>query len=166
MVAFRPHLTQMGAYKLRLGRALEWHSRGQRFDPAYLHHKTRYIVWKSPEVERFQDFFFTFKILTLGTDWNLTGTGFFCKKRLIECLHRFLLDRRLHMQIMLCHIQIRMTNHTLYQRNSFHVKGWPVSKSRPFTCKIPFIYLRSLRQMCSLYARRRKILRCWEKCRK
>lgn len=53
------------------------------------------------------------KILTLGTDWNLTGTGFFCKKRLIECLHRFLLDRRLHMQIMLCHIQIRMTNHTL-----------------------------------------------------
>ena len=21
-----------------LGRALEWHSRGQRFDPAYLHH--------------------------------------------------------------------------------------------------------------------------------
>ena len=91
------------------------------------------LFGKSPEVERFQDFFFTFKILTLGTDWNLTGTGFFCKKRLIECLHRFLLDRRLHMQIMLCHIQIRMTNHTLYQRNSFHVKGWPVSKSRPFT---------------------------------
>ena len=24
-----------------LGRALEWHSRGQRFDPAYLHHKHR-----------------------------------------------------------------------------------------------------------------------------
>ena len=39
LVPFRPHLTQMGAYKLRLGRALEWHSRGQRFDPAYLHQR-------------------------------------------------------------------------------------------------------------------------------
>ena len=27
-----------------LGRALEWHSRGQRFDPAYLHHLQFYIV--------------------------------------------------------------------------------------------------------------------------
>ena len=31
------------------GRALEWHSRGQRFDPAYLH--------PSPEIVRFQGFF-------------------------------------------------------------------------------------------------------------
>ena len=33
------------------GRALEWHSRGQRFDPAYLHH----LVLKT---NGFQDFFF------------------------------------------------------------------------------------------------------------
>ena len=33
------------------GRALEWHSRGQRFDPAYLHH----LVLKTIG---FQDFFF------------------------------------------------------------------------------------------------------------
>jgi hypothetical protein len=33
------------------GRALEWHSRGQRFDPAYLHQKR-------PEIVRFQVFFF------------------------------------------------------------------------------------------------------------
>ena len=26
------------------GRALEWHSRGQRFDPAYLHHIVKEIV--------------------------------------------------------------------------------------------------------------------------
>ena len=32
------------------GRALEWHSRGQRFDPAYLHQKR-------PEIVRFQAFF-------------------------------------------------------------------------------------------------------------
>ena len=25
------------------GRALEWHSRGQRFDPAYLHHRMRWV---------------------------------------------------------------------------------------------------------------------------
>ena len=26
-----------GVHRRLLGRALEWHSRGQRFDPAYLH---------------------------------------------------------------------------------------------------------------------------------
>ncbi len=26
------------------GRALEWHSRGQRFDPAYLHHRHREVA--------------------------------------------------------------------------------------------------------------------------
>ena len=30
---------RMGCVTARLGRALEWHSRGQRFDPAYLHQK-------------------------------------------------------------------------------------------------------------------------------
>ncbi len=34
------------------GRALEWHSRGQRFDPAYLHHRVM-------KTNGFQDFFFT-----------------------------------------------------------------------------------------------------------
>ena len=29
----------MGVLNRSLGRALEWHSRGQRFDPAYLHQK-------------------------------------------------------------------------------------------------------------------------------
>ena len=29
------------------GRALEWHSRGQRFDPAYLHQKQRTAFWLS-----------------------------------------------------------------------------------------------------------------------
>ena len=29
-----------GCVHIPLGRALEWHSRGQRFDPAYLHQKT------------------------------------------------------------------------------------------------------------------------------
>ena len=33
------------------GRALEWHSRGQRFDPAYLHQA------KSLETQRFRGFF-------------------------------------------------------------------------------------------------------------
>ena len=30
-----------------LGRALEWHSRGQRFDPAYLHHRSLENHWFS-----------------------------------------------------------------------------------------------------------------------
>ena len=29
----------VGVLNRSLGRALEWHSRGQRFDPAYLHHR-------------------------------------------------------------------------------------------------------------------------------
>ena len=41
----------MLAYFQRSCRALEWHSRGQRFDPAYLHH----LVLKTIG---FQDFFF------------------------------------------------------------------------------------------------------------
>ena len=35
----------LGGYVTALtGRALEWHSRGQRFDPAYLHHKKRHPI--------------------------------------------------------------------------------------------------------------------------
>jgi hypothetical protein len=34
------------------GRALEWHSRGQRFDPAYLHQKQE----KSLKIKGFNDF--------------------------------------------------------------------------------------------------------------
>ena len=42
---------ELGVLDRELGRALEWHSRGQRFDPAYLHH----LVLKTIG---FQDFFF------------------------------------------------------------------------------------------------------------
>ena len=38
-------------------RALEWHSRGQRFDPAYLHQYSRGCVQKTVETTRFQRFF-------------------------------------------------------------------------------------------------------------
>ena len=38
------------------GRALEWHSRGQRFDPAYLHHRVLKTIG-------FQDFFFCFSVV-------------------------------------------------------------------------------------------------------
>ncbi|MBQ5867473.1 MAG: hypothetical protein IIW56_12475, partial [Oscillospiraceae bacterium] len=41
------------------GRALEWHSRGQRFDPAYLHH----LVLKTIG---FQDFFFVKTVVLPG----------------------------------------------------------------------------------------------------
>ena len=34
----------VGVLNRSLGRALEWHSRGQRFDPAYLHQKTPQLV--------------------------------------------------------------------------------------------------------------------------
>ena len=33
------NLILRGYVTVRFGRALEWHSRGQRFDPAYLHHR-------------------------------------------------------------------------------------------------------------------------------
>ena len=32
-----PAIEEMGCVTAGFGRALEWHSRGQRFDPAYLH---------------------------------------------------------------------------------------------------------------------------------
>ena len=36
----------VGVLNRSLGRALEWHSRGQRFDPAYLHQRntTTFVV--------------------------------------------------------------------------------------------------------------------------
>ena len=34
-------------------------------------------------------------------------------KCLVEHLHSLLLDRGLHMQVVLCHIQVRMTDHAL-----------------------------------------------------
>ena len=42
-------------------------------------------------------------------------------KCLVEHLHRFLLDRRLHMQIMFSHIQIGMTHHAL-DRGEVHTQ--------------------------------------------
>ncbi len=44
----------VGVLNRSLGRALEWHSRGQRFDPAYLHHK------KTLKPHGFKVFFFVF----------------------------------------------------------------------------------------------------------
>ena len=38
-----------GYVTVLLGRALEWHSRGQRFDPAYLHHQWRKPM-KAPDI--------------------------------------------------------------------------------------------------------------------
>ena len=42
----------VGVLNRSLGRALEWHSRGQRFDPAYLHQG------KVLKLQGFRDFFF------------------------------------------------------------------------------------------------------------
>ena len=43
----------VGVLNRSLGRALEWHSRGQRFDPAYLHQE-------SSEICGFRNFFCIF----------------------------------------------------------------------------------------------------------
>ena len=43
-------------------RGAQWHSRGQRFDPAYLHHQRRVRrIRESPKSERIWDFFLTFR---------------------------------------------------------------------------------------------------------
>ena len=54
----------VGVLNRSLGRALEWHSRGQRFDPAYLHQKLGksektlksfdFKVFSYPKVEKSQ----------------------------------------------------------------------------------------------------------------
>ncbi len=49
------------------GRALEWHSRGQRFDPAYLHHRVL-------KTNGFQDFFFV-KMVVLPLKCHLFEPG-------------------------------------------------------------------------------------------
>ena len=48
----------MLAYFQRSCRALEWHSRGQRFDPAYLHQRT----YEKPVFLRKQAFFIAFLV--------------------------------------------------------------------------------------------------------
>ena len=45
----------VGVLNRSLGRALEWHSRGQRFDPAYLHQE-------SSEIYGFRNFFCIFSV--------------------------------------------------------------------------------------------------------
>ena len=42
-------------------------------------------------------------------------------KSRIECLYGFLFDRGLHMQVVLCHVQIRVTHHALNGRE-IHVQ--------------------------------------------
>ena len=49
-----PFPSHQGVHTRWFGRALEWHSRGQRFDPAYLHHT------KTLKPQRFQGFLFVF----------------------------------------------------------------------------------------------------------
>ena len=49
-----PFPSHQGVHTRWFGRALEWHSRGQRFDPAYLHQK------KTLKPQRFQGFLFVF----------------------------------------------------------------------------------------------------------
>jgi len=49
-----PFPSHQGVHTRWFGRALEWHSRGQRFDPAYLHHK------KTLKPHGFKVFFFVF----------------------------------------------------------------------------------------------------------
>ena len=61
--------------------ASRWHSRGQRFDPAYLQHDALgYDVGKSPDFGRNQDFFFAFwrekhTFLVRRTSDNVSGEG-------------------------------------------------------------------------------------------
>jgi hypothetical protein len=47
----------VGVLNRSLGRALEWHSRGQRFDPAYLHQKLERAK-KTLKSSDFKVFFF------------------------------------------------------------------------------------------------------------
>ena len=43
-----------------------WHSRGQRFDPAYLHQIESKALEENPEIARFQDFFSLFILKLFG----------------------------------------------------------------------------------------------------
>ena len=52
-----PFPSHQGVHTRWFGRALEWHSRGQRFDPAYLHHeKQGKLRAESLGTVRFQGF--------------------------------------------------------------------------------------------------------------
>ncbi len=44
-IIHNPSSSGLGWISPCVGRALEWHSRGQRFDPAYLHHLFGHIVY-------------------------------------------------------------------------------------------------------------------------
>ena len=60
------HLPNLEGYVTDLtGRALEWHSRGQRFEPAYLH--------QTPRTQWFSVFSFIFRTFghdfMIGTPW-------------------------------------------------------------------------------------------------
>ena len=46
--------------------AKAWHSRGQRFDPAYLHQIESEALEENPEIARFQDFFLLFILKLFG----------------------------------------------------------------------------------------------------
>ena len=59
-----------GCVTVWLGRALEWHSRGQRFDPAYLHHKSLKKLWKTSFWK--QNEVFSFLFLSLHADLAFT----------------------------------------------------------------------------------------------
>ena len=52
-----------------------WHSRGQRFDPAYLHQKNTRFRKKSGVFSYFLDYF-SFSILGLDNKWTTRGSQF------------------------------------------------------------------------------------------
>ena len=122
------------------GRALEWHSRGQRFDPAYLHQR-------SLEIVRFRDFFFCKSRLFRGflgvfqtclespifadiktpttapttVSFSTSPVSLFCFGLVdTECIAEFLYcclaNRILDMKVMLRHIQVRMADNALDRR--------------------------------------------------
>ena len=60
---------------------ISWQSWGQRFDPAYLHQK-------SPEISRFQDFFFTFLCKESTAFLQSCGLTQIWPKRALNCTPR------------------------------------------------------------------------------
>ena len=122
------------------GRALEWHSRGQRFDPAYLHQR-------SLEIVRFRDFFFRKSRIFRGflgisrtclespifadiktpttapttVSFSTSPVSLFCfglvdTECIAEFLHCCLANRILDMKVMLRHIQVCMSDNALNRR--------------------------------------------------
>ena len=58
----------VGVLNRSLGRALEWHSRGQRFDPAYLHQNN--IIRTFIQLETGSDLLFILRKLKIGKRKN------------------------------------------------------------------------------------------------